>query len=82
MTNTPDVEQNRALPAVESSRRLTLPLAEMAERSRQRWEDTPQESWFSPWSPIPGGVRRGPYAKPTRDVLTAVRDGLQRRVGR
>lgn len=51
---------------------------EVTDRQRQRWADTPAESWFSKWSPLPAGVPHGPYVKPTRGVLKAVEAGLRR----
>lgn len=58
--------------------RIALPLVDQATRGRERWENTPDESWFSKWTPLPPGVHRGPYVRPTRDVLTVVQAGLQR----
>ncbi|MFC9651436.1 hypothetical protein [Streptomyces sp. NPDC056937] len=60
--------------------RLRLAPEEVAKRQRERWEDTPHETWFSKWSPLPAGVYRGPYAKPTRAVLRDVEAGLRRRL--
>lgn len=51
-----------------------------AAAQRERWENTPNESWFSKWAPLPPGVQRGPYAKPTRALLRAVETGLLRRL--
>ncbi|XXZ50110.1 hypothetical protein AAGT00_17835 [Streptomyces cavourensis] len=65
-----------------SARTPLLTQAEQAERRRERWEQTPDESWFSKWAPLTADVRRGPYVKPTRRVLLAVHSGLQGRVER
>ncbi|MEU3971505.1 hypothetical protein [Streptomyces bacillaris] len=65
-----------------SARTPLLTPAEQAERRRERWEQMPDESWFSKWAPLPADVRRGPYVKPTRRVLLAVHSGLQGRVER
>ncbi|SCD39936.1 hypothetical protein GA0115243_1013118 [Streptomyces sp. ScaeMP-e83] len=63
-------------------RRPALAPADQAERQRERWEQTPEQSWFSKWAPLPAGVSRGPYVRPTRSVLLAVQTGLQRRLER
>ncbi|MFF9792154.1 hypothetical protein [Streptomyces bacillaris] len=65
-----------------ATRTPLLTPAEQAERRRERWEQTPDESWFSKWAPLPADVRRGPYVKPTRRVLLAVHSGLHGRVER
>ncbi|RBL82873.1 hypothetical protein DDE05_34420 [Streptomyces cavourensis] len=65
-----------------ATRTPLLTPAEQAERRRERWEQTPDESWFSKWAPLPADVSRGPYVKPTRRVLLAVHSGLQGRVER
>lgn len=38
----------------------------------------PAETWLNPWAPYPVGVRRGPYAVPTRANLKATLAGLER----
>ncbi|MFD3956805.1 hypothetical protein ACFWRG_32990 [Micromonospora tulbaghiae] len=65
-----------------ATRTPLLTPAEQAERRRERWEQTPDESWFSKWAPLPANVSRGRYVKPTRRVLLAVHSGLQGRVER
>lgn len=76
-TKRPGSVKGRPLP-----RRHALAPAGRAERQRERWEQTPEQSWFSKWAPLPAGARRGPYVRPTRSVLLAVQAGLQRRLER
>ncbi|MDO0912114.1 hypothetical protein QQM39_15050 [Streptomyces sp. DT2A-34] len=38
----------------------------------------PAETWLNQWAPYPVGVRRGPYAVPTRANLKATLAGLER----
>ncbi|MEV7465883.1 hypothetical protein AB0O20_05130 [Streptomyces kronopolitis] len=38
----------------------------------------PSETWLSRWVLYPAGVRRGPYATPTRTNLTTTMAGLER----
>ncbi|MGG7572558.1 hypothetical protein [Streptomyces sirii] len=62
------------------SRRLRLSPEEVVERQLQRWEDMPDEAWFSKWAPLPAGVHRGPYARPTRAILQEVETLLKERL--
>ncbi len=36
------------------------------------------ETWLSRWAPYPAGIRRGPYARPTRTNLTKAQAGLEK----
>lgn len=36
------------------------------------------ETWLSRWAPYPAGIRRGPYARPTRPNLTKAQAGLEK----
>ncbi|MFE6742334.1 hypothetical protein [Streptomyces tubercidicus] len=36
------------------------------------------ETWLSRWAPYPAGIRRGPYAHPTRINLTKAQVGLEK----
>ncbi|RDG33486.1 hypothetical protein DVH02_31225 [Streptomyces corynorhini] len=45
--------------------------------STPRPHDTPDETWFSPWAPLPDGAYRGPFAKPTPEILQAVAVALE-----
>lgn len=33
--------------------------------------------WFGKWTPLPVGIPRGPYARPTRAILGRVEAGLR-----
>lgn len=74
--------QEPPVPGMGGSHRSALAPAEVAARIRERWENTPDQLWFSKWAPLPPGVHRGPYVRPTRDILSAVQAGLQRRLQR
>ncbi|MGA5630020.1 hypothetical protein [Streptomyces lydicamycinicus] len=50
-------------------------VAGAAGRHRQAAGET---TWLNRWAPYPPGVRRGPYARPTRSNLTKAQAGLEK----
>lgn len=51
-------------------------------RASTKLDDDSAQAWLSKWLPLPAGIPRGPYARPTRDVLLAVEAGLKARLER
>ncbi|PBC84619.1 MULTISPECIES: hypothetical protein [unclassified Streptomyces] len=49
--------------------------------ARAAWQPRQEsggETWLSRWAPYPTGIRRGPYAHPTRTNLTKALAGLEK----
>ncbi|MGW2919554.1 hypothetical protein ACWDBF_17070 [Streptomyces angustmyceticus] len=52
--------------------------ARIAAGASRRLHPESNETWLNRWAPYPAGVRRGPYATPTRTNLTTTAAGLER----
>ncbi|GAA1927423.1 hypothetical protein GCM10009753_71300 [Streptantibioticus ferralitis] len=72
---------NLAKAAVNGHQFRRLLPADVAAEQRKRWERTPDKVWFSPRTPLPPEVPRGPYARPTRALVRSVAIGLRRLTG-